>query len=84
MSDNCKTISQKAWELIEMGRHAKGMRLSDLAVEVGTSTNTVCLDGKSPERIPQWRLWGYLKAVGLSEDIIVSTLYSEFVNNRMQ
>lgn len=81
---NSKSVSEKAWELIEMGRHAKGMRLSDLAVEVGTSTNTVCLDGRSPDRIPQRRLWGYLNAVGLSYDKVIELLYSEFVNSTIR
>ena len=78
-----KSLSVKAWELIDMSRHAKGMRLSDLGVLVGVSTNTVCLDSGDPDRIPQRRLWAYMQAVGMSADTIMDTLYKEFLHSTL-
>ena len=60
-----KTPAAKVWELIEMLRHREGLRKKDLADAAGVSENTVCLDTECPERIPQGRLWIYLKTVGI-------------------
>lgn len=69
-----KSPSEKLWDTIDMIRHRDGLRQKDLAEAVGVSTNTVCLDSNCPERIPQGRLWRYLKAVGIGEDEIIACL----------
>ena len=72
-----KTPSRIMAGMIEQALKVTGMKKSDLAAAARCSPNTVTNDLKSPERIPQGRMWLYFTALDIPvESVLQGVAYS--------
>lgn len=60
-----RTPSQVMWSMIKAEMVVQGVTQRELAKRVHCCNDTICLDAKEPERIPQQRLWLYFAALGM-------------------
>lgn len=79
-----RTPARIIWDLITAEMQMQEITQGELAKRSNVTRQTVCTDGKCPEKIPMHRVWVYFAALGIDPDKVLRPLALEHAENMIR